>query len=661
MIRQRPPRLLAGCGLLLLLLATTAQAQLSPEQVTTLRTVSSVALSPDGRNIAYTLSRPRAQEEDTIAGQRALSEVWMVGAAGGAPRAIVQRPNSASGPSWSPDGATLGFVHNSQVHTIPAAGGELSKLTNATAVIAFAWSPDGRSIAYTARVPEAAEVVTRRRRGDDVMVASERDRPVQLWVQPVTGGEARALTANHTTVRAFVWAPDSRTLAVQITETSDADADLMFRKLYVVTSDGGAPRVLAPTEGKLGAMAWSPDGSRLAFLGATSIADPIAQSVFVVTPGSSPINLTPNYEGTAQWVGWQDTRTISFVAQEGTKSALNTVSAAGGAITRVAGRGAEIFGSASFARDHNTFALPASTAQHPNEVFVGTMRERRLRRITNHNDWLANVQLGRQETIEYRARDGLRIEGVIIHPVGAPQGARVALAVLPHGGPEGITSDGWTTNPLYPAQVLAGAGYAVFMPNYRGSGGRGPAFAMADHRDLGGREFDDVLDGIDALHARGIADRERVGMSGASYGGYFSGLAGTLHTERFRLAMPFAGISNWLSFMGTTDIPRENALVHWALWPYDHPLLMMERSPLGHIAKAQTPMILGAGMVDERVHPEQMIELHQALKLKGVPTELVLYPREPHGLLERQHQLDYMRRILDAFNKYVRPTTKPAI
>jgi dipeptidyl aminopeptidase/acylaminoacyl peptidase len=199
------------------------------------------------------------------------------------------------------------------------------------------------------------------------------------------------------------------------------------------------------------------------------------------------------------------------------------------------------------------------------------------------------------------------------------------------------------------------------MPNYRGSGGRGPSFAMADHRDLGGREFDDVLDGIDALHARDIADRERVGMSGASYGGYFSGLAGTLHSDRFRLAMPFAGISNWLSFMGTTDIPRENALVHWALWPYDHPLLMMERSPLGHIAKAQTPMILGTGMVDERVHPEQMIELHQALKLKGVPTELVQYPREPHGLLERQHQLDYMRRILDAFSKYVRPTTKPAI
>jgi dipeptidyl aminopeptidase/acylaminoacyl peptidase len=646
---------------LLLVLAGAAQAQLSPEQVASLRTVSSVDLSPDGRNVAFTLTRPRAPEEDTTAGLRAFSEVWLAPVAGGAPRAVVQRPNSASGPAWSPDGATLGFVHRSQVHTVPAAGGEPRAISNApTAVLAFRWSLDGRSIAYTARVAEPAEVSERRRRGGDVVVASLRDSPVQLWVQPVTGGDARALTPANHTVRDFTWAPDSRTLAVQITETSDADADLMFRKLYVVTTDGGAPSVLVATEGKLGSMAWSPDGARLAYAGATSLNDPIAQSVFVVMPGSAAVNLTPNYEGTVQWVGWQDARTVRFVAAEGTKSALNTVPASGGSVTRVLGRGAEIFSSASFSRDGATFAVSANTAQHPGEVFVSTTRERRLRRLTNHNDWLANVQLGRQETIEWTARDGWRIEGVLIHPVGAPQGSRAPLAILPHGGPEGITADGWGTNALYPAQLLAGAGYAVFMPNYRGSGGRGVAFSKADHRDLGGREFDDVLDGIAALHARGVADSARVGISGTSYGGYFSAWAGTRHSDRFRLAMPFAGISNWVSFTGTTDIPIEMSVVHWDLWPYDHPLLMWERSPVAYIAKAKTPMFIGSGLADERVHPEQMIQLHQALKLKGVPTDLVLYPREPHGLLERQHQLDYMRRILDAFDRYVKPAARPA-
>ena len=652
-------------------LAPALHAQLRPEHVSALEAVTSVALSPDGRLAAYTLSRPRAPEEDTVAGQRAFSELWVVPVAGGAPRVIIQRPSSAASPSWSPDGSQLGFVYRSQVHVVPASGGEARAITNAPGgVIAFQWSPDGRSIAFTSRVAEPAAEAQRRRRGDDVMVSGEaylqwvsgalQPRPIQLFVQPVAGADARALTPDTLFVRDFVWAPDARTLALQITAAGDADADLMYRRLYTVNADGSAFRLLTPTEGKLGPMAWSPDGRQLAYLGPTSFNDPLAQSVFVVTPGAAPRNLTPGYEGSALWLGWRDASTIRFIAAEGTKTALNTVPAAGGAITRVVGHGPEIFLSGSFSRDGSTFALVTNTAQHPNEVYAGTVRDRRLRRITNHNAFLAGMQLGRQETVTWQARDGMTIQGVLIRPVGAPEGARAPLAVLPHGGPEGISYDGWSTNALYPAQVLAGEGFAVFMPNYRGSGGRGVAFSKADHRDLGGREFDDVLDGIAHLHRIGAADSARVGISGTSYGGYFSAWAGTKNSGRFRLAMPFAGIANWMSFTGTTDIPVEMSVVHWDLWPYEHPLLMWERSPIAHTATANTPMIIGHGLADERVHPEQMIQLYQALRLKGVPVELVLYPREPHGLLERQHQLDYMRRIIQAFNRYVKPASRPA-
>ena len=642
----------------LLALVQTAAAQLTPEHVTRLETVTSVAISPDGRHVAYTLTRPRAPEEDTAAGLRAYSELYLAETAGDHPNAIVQRPMSAGAPAWSPDGSRLAFLYRGQVHFVPLTGGEPRAITSAPAgVSAFRWAPDGRSIAYSARVADAADVVARRRRGDDVNVASERNHPVRLWIQPVDGGTARALTPEQHTVRDFVWAPNGRMLAVQITETSDADADLMYRKLYITPLDGAA--ALVRTEGKLGAMAFAPDNNRLAFLGATSFNDPLAQSIFVVEHGGAPRNITPDYEGSVLDVGWQDARTIRFVAVEGTRTALNTVPAQGGAITRVLGNGAEVFGSASFARDGITFATSASTAQHPGEVFIGSTRNRQLRRLTQHNAWLGQVQLGKQETFEWTARDGWRMAGILIRPVGAPENARAPLAVLPHGGPEGYSTNGWSTNSLYPAQVLAGQGYAVFMPNYRGSGGRGVAFAKADHRDLGGREFDDVLDGISALHQRGIADSTRVGISGTSYGGFFSAWAGTRHSDRFRLAMPFAGISNWTSFTGTTDIPVEMSAVHWDLWPYEHPLLMWERSPLAHVGNARTPMIIGQGMADERVHPEQMIQLYQALKLKGVPVDLVLYPREPHGLLERQHQLDYMGRIVEAFNKYVRPAERP--
>lgn len=647
-------------GFMLLVTAQAARAQLTPEQVTTLETVTSVAISPDGKHIAYTLARPRAPEEDTLAGLRGFSELYVAETIGDHPNAIVQRPNSAGSPQWSPDGSRLGFLYRGQVHFVPVTGGEPQAITSVpTSVTSYQWSPDGQSIAYTARVAEAPGAAERRRRGDDVDVASQRNRPAQLWVQPVTGGPARSLTPATSTIRDFAWAPDGRTLAVQITDKSDADSDLMYRKLYVMPIGGG--QTLIPTTGKLGPMSWSPDGARLAFAGATSFNDPLAQSLFVVArAGGAPQNITPNYEGSVMNVGWQDARTVRFVAVEGTRTALNTIPATGGNITRVVGHGPEVFTAVSFARDGVTFAVPASTARHPNEVFIGSTRDKRLRRLTQHNTWLNNVQLGAQETFEWTSRDGWKIQGVVIRPVGAPQGARAPLAVLPHGGPEGISMDGWSTNSLYPTQVLAGQGYAVFMPNYRGSGGRGVAFAKGDHRDLGGREFDDVLDGISALHQRGLADSTRVGISGTSYGGYFSAWAGTKHSDRFRLAMPFAGISNWTSFTGTTDIPVEMAAVHWDLWPYEHPMLMWERSPLAHVGNAKTPMIIGQGMVDERVHPEQMIQLYQALNLKGVPADLVLYPREPHGLLERQHQLDYMRRIVEAFNKYVRPAERPA-
>jgi dipeptidyl aminopeptidase/acylaminoacyl peptidase len=631
-------------------------AQITPEQVTQLRSVSTVALSPDARWIAYLVTRPRAPEEDTVAGARAYSELFVVPVAGGTARAIVERPSSASSPAWSPDGSTLGFVMRGQIHTVSPTGGQPAAIKTTQTISSFQWSPDGKHIAYAAAVPVPTDVAERRRKGSDADVMSERNHPVRLWVMSAAGGEARALTPEQHTVRQFVWSPDSRTLAVQITETSDADAEQMDRKIHRVTIDGGST-LLVPTPGKLGSMSWSPDGSKLAFLGAVTRNDPIAQSVFVVpASGGTAVNLAPEYEGTANSVAWQNAQTVLFTAAEGTESALSSVPAAGGRITRIAGHTDEFFNTVSVAKDGSTFAMPASTPKYPNEVYTGTVRDGKLRRVTTHNDWLASIKLGRQETVEWTARDGWKIQGVLIHPIDAQEGTRAPLAVLPHGGPEGISSDNWGTSGLYPVQVLAGAGYAVFMPNYRGSGGRGVAFSKGDHRDLGGREFDDVLDGIAHLHQIGVADSARVGISGTSYGGYFSAWAGTRHSERFRLAMPFAGISNWMSFTGSTDIPREMSIVHWDVWPYDQPLLMWERSPIAHIGKARTPMIIGQGMVDERVHPEQMLELYQALKLKGIEVDYVMYPREPHGLNERQHQLDYMRRILAAFNKYVKPT-----
>lgn len=642
-----------------LLVPQAAAAQLTAEQVVSIEQVGSVVMSPDGRWVAYTLIKPRPATETSGA---AYSELWVVPAAGGEPRPVVRAPQSASGPAWSPDGSLLSFVARiqatnpqSQVFAVPAQGGEPRALTGSpTGVMAYAWSPDGRRIAYTSLDPEPAGEAERRSRGDDVIVMSQRLRHVRLWVETVDAGGRMALTPPDRTAHDFAWAPDGTRLAVQMTETPEVDADYMLREIWTVPAAGGVPALLTETKGKLGVLAWSPDGRRVAFVGAVSFDDPLAQSVFVATPGGAAVNRTPDYHGSALTLTWLDARTVAFVAAEGTKTVLHRLDAEQGGPQRIAGGGAEAFTAVTFDAAARTFAVPASTGAQPAEVYVGTVRDGALRRLTTHNPWLSQVRLARQETVTWTGADGLRIEGVYIHPLDPPAAGRAPLAVLPHGGPEGISYDNWNTNGLYPGQVLAANGYAVLMPNYRGSGGRGVAFSKADHRDLGGEEFEDVLLGIDDLAARGWVDADRVGISGTSYGGYFSALAGTRYSDRFRLAIPFAGISNWVSFTGTTDIPIEMSEVHWDLWWWDHPGLAMDRSPVAHINNAKTPMLIGHGMVDERVHPEQSIQLYQSLRLKGVPVELVLYPREPHGLRERAHQLDYMKRVVEWFDRYVK-------
>jgi dipeptidyl aminopeptidase/acylaminoacyl peptidase len=627
---------------------------LTPEQVIALRSVTSVAMRPDGRWVAYTATHPRDEVETRAP---AFSELWVAPAGGGEPRLIVGQPHSASTPGWTPDGSTVTFaatlpdVERRQVFGVDPAGGEPRPLTaSPRGVGAYALSPDGRSIAYTESVPLPDHLTARREAGNDVIVMSEEGTFMRLFVQPL-GGQPAAVTPADRVVHDFTWAPDGRWLVVQWTEEPGADQELMYRQMHAVAADGAWTRPLVLTEGKLGPMSFSPRGDVFAWLGATEFNDPLAQSVFVVgirdgRAAEAPRNLTPGMEASVEALGWLDDRTLWFVASESTRTFMYSVRQDGTRTERVMGGGPEIFRGASFDARRRTFATPANTARHPNEVFVGTPG-RDLRRITRHNGWLDDVALGEQETVAWTGPEGWIIEGVVTRPVGFVEGQRYPLAILPHGGPEGVDLDGWHTNPLYPTQVLAGLGYVVFRPNYRGSGGRGVVFSKGDHRDLGGREMDDILTGIDYLADRGWVDPSRVGISGTSYGGYLSAWAATRYSDRFRVAIPFAGLTNWISFTGTTDIPIEMMYVHFDLSIFGNFGLYMDRSPVSHLGGANTPTLIGHGLADERVHPEQSIQLYNLMRLAGIPVDLVLYPRAPHGLTERAHQLDYMGRIME--------------
>ncbi len=652
-------RLIALLGFLISGSIVPVHAQLSPEDVVNIKQVGQVVLHPQATHVAYSLSIPRQADEEIGGNYSELRvidlETWDISH-------LVTKPSNVSELSWIPGTNRLAFRmvdsehHNRpQVYSIDVIGGDLMKHTSAPqGVMAYAFSSDPSVLAYTMRSPWPEEVQQRREQGFDMQVSGENERHVRLWVQD--GDDTRAITEADMSVWDFEWSPDNHRLAVRMTFGTGLDDEMMFSEIRVVSARDGSSDLLAESQGKVGPMRWSPDGNRFAFLAAKAINDPLPQRIYITEVGNYiATDITPlSYEGTPEWLQWNDNSTLRFVAVEGTRTALREIPASGGEAKRLAGGDLEIFRAVSFAQNGRHFAAAVNRRDHPPEVYMGSITNGEWRRLTHHNRFLENRKLGRQTTIEWLGPDGLLIEGVLTYPVGYEEGQVYPLAILPHGGPEGVSIDGWNTRPLYPAQVLASEGYVVLKPNYRGSGGRGSWFTMANHRDLGGKEFEDVIRGIDHLAYQGLVDPRKVGISGTSYGGYFSAWAGTRFSDRFAAAITFAGLSNWISFMGTTDIPHEMSITHWDLWWFENQGLTWDRSPVAHLQGARTPILVAHGLADDRVHPEQSIQLHQFLKLNDIPTEMVMYPRQPHGLVERAHRLDFMERVIDWFNRYVK-------
>lgn len=411
-------------------------------------------------------------------------------------------------------------------------------------------------------------------------------------------------------------------------------------------------------------MAWSPDGAYLAFVGATSLRDSTGQSLFVVPAvGGEAVDLTSGYEGAVLWVGWRDPATLLFGAIEGTRTALNSVGPAGGNLARVVGGREESFifiqigvsAGLSLDASRRMFAAPMNTTTHAEELYVGTTDGRQLRRLTHHNGFLERSRLARQETIEWTAADGLRIEGVLIHPLDERTGVRYPLVVILHGGPHAAAVNSFDlTYPQGPGQVFAGRGYAVLYPNFRGSIGRGVAFSRASQGDLGGKDLQDVLAGVDHLIRKGLVAADRVAIQGHSYGGYLAALAAGRYSDRFKAAIAAAPITDWTSYIGSCREPVHETLALWNLWWYERPGLLSERSPLAHVRRDWTPLLMDHGMLDEEVPFLQSVQLYQALRFAGAEVRLVAYPREWHAYVEEAHQIDVIQRYLEWLDRHLR-------
>jgi dipeptidyl aminopeptidase/acylaminoacyl peptidase len=626
---------------------------ITPELLTKIKSVRTTAMSPDGSHVAFTVSIPRAVDEASGGGY---TNLFLMDVATEKVTPFITGKTGVGSVRWSPCGQMITFTKSGQVWGLPINGGEARQLTNAKlGVRGYQMNADGTKIAYTARENYSDAEKKSRKAGFDVRVVEESYRFVALFVEDLKSGDTTQVTPFEYMVQDFKWSPCGKFFAFLGTEEDTVDDLYMMKKFYLISAEGGERKLLHDPVAKVAGFSWSPEGDKIAWNGGADFSDGSTSTVFVIDVKSAKVsNLTNDDKYTAAGTHWLDNDTLAVAAISYQDMILFTMKADGSDKKSILGAG-PIFGMPSFCSAGKTFATAASTAMHPTELFIGDMSGK-LEKKTDHNPWLADVSLGKQEVIKWKAKDGLEIQGVLIYPVGFEAGTKYPLVCQPHGGPESADMNGWSTRYGKWGQMLAGQGYFVLNPNYRGSTGRGVAYNKADHNRLGEEETQDVIDGIDYLIAKGYVDGSKVGSGGASYGGYFSAMAATKHSKRYAAAIVFAGITDWYSDQGTAEIAIENSNTHWNIpdWHVQGEI-MWAASPVAFIANANTATLIAHGERDTRVPTSQGWELFRALKTKGdVPVQFLLYPRAGHGLRESAHQLDYARRSIAWFNKYLK-------
>ena len=651
-------RLAIAVMLTLFAVALAAAQGLTPHDIARLRSVAAVAVSPDGQSIAYTLVVPRQPLVDEDG--PAWTELHVAGP-DNASRPFVTGKVNVAGVRWTPDGKGIAFLARRTddqaraLYVMPVAGGEARRvLAHETDILSVSFSPDGTRVAFTARDAVAKEQRDLQRKGFSQEVYEESAPFVRVFVASLDGTPPKRLPLDGS-ASDVTWSPVGNRLALALAPTPLVDDDYMARRVHVVDADTGAIVGKLDNRGKLGEIAWSPDASHLAFISGADINDP-APGRLMVAPaaGGSLRDVLPDYLGHVRALAWKDAETIRFIADEGTETVFAEVKRDGSARKTIVPKGSVLL-SAFDQGGARSLAFLTQTPRHPPELYVMRGGETTPRRVTDSNPWLADRRLAKQETVTFKARDGLELEGVLVYPLDYQAGRRYPLILTVHGGPEANDRNGWVTGYSNPGQVAAARGFAVFYPNYRGSTGRGVAFSKLSQGDPAGKEFDDLVDAIDHLVNIGLVDRAKVGITGGSYGGYASAWGATYYSDRFAASVMFVGISNNVSRIGTTDIPNEEVLVHALKHPWDNWTFSLERSPIYYADRSKTPTLILGGTSDPRVSPTQSMELYRHLKLRGkAPVRLVRYPGEQHGNARAASRLDYNLRMLRWMEHYLK-------
>jgi len=653
------------------------------DDLVSMKWVSDPQISPDGTRVVY-VQKVVDREGDTYR-----AHLWIVPFDGGPARQFTAGSHQDSLPRWSPDGRWIAFLSDraappgegkkpKQIYVIPADGGEAQALTTGTHSPAdLTWSPDGTTLAFVGKrdAPKPTsdvKIITRvRYKFDGEGYWDERYK--HLFTVSSRGGPATQVTTGDFDHVDPVWSPDGRHLAFVSNRTSEADFTNVT-DVWVLPL-GGEARCLTQSVGPCSMPVWSPDGTAIAYLGHDNAFMGATNLGLWVVPvrGGGPRLLTREFDralthhaindmrthpkvGTPVWL--PDGGRILVLVAEGATNQLAFVTISSGAVSVLTTGAREIFGY-GFTPSVTAGVLAVSDPLTPGDLWAvrvdGTgVNERRLTAV--NADLLEGIDLSVPERFAFEGADGWPVEGWVMRPRGVREGTRYPTILQIHGGPHGAYGEAF----FHEFQLLASEGYALVYTNPRGSQGYGQRFTAATHHDWGGKDYEDIIRGLDAALARyAFLDPDRLGVAGGSYGGFMTNWV-VGHTDRFKAAVTMRSISNHLSQWGTSDLAFMKGFWEFPGDPWEAPTWYWERSPLAYVTNIRTPLLILHSEMDLRCPIGEGEQLFAALKKLRREVVFVRFPHESHDLSrigKPGHRTERLRLIVQWFGDHLRAAT----
>ncbi len=626
------------------LVTSTASAQASTRTLTMRDvlaepTFGNYTMSPDGKQVLFTKTTRDPKDWAST------SHIWIHDIAASRTFQLTNSAKGEGGARFLPDGRVAFSSSRDGKPTwyaISPSGGEAVRLVEDDSLPTNgAFSDDGAHFLFS-RATERAdkkEWEDRVKKKDDGYYFEKKLTWSHVWLYDLATKSKKQLTDGATDNQNASLSPDGRTVvfASNRSNTTVRDANWSNNSdLFVLPAGGGDARAITSNRGPDNAPAFSPDGRWIAYASSDRVNSSADQTdVKVVSvDGGEPRNLTATLDYSVSNIQWApDGASVYFIAAEGLTSKLYKAAVSGGDPVEISLGKDFVIGNVSMNKDGSVWIVSGATLMDDNVVYLTGRDGANPRRVFPEHGQLNAFRVARAEPITWKGADNWEIEGILTYPLDYQAGTRYPMILQVHGGPHGRYSATFNAS----AQIWAARGYAVLQGNPRGSSGRTLAFSNANTNDWGGKDFVDLMKGVDHAVALGVADPEQLAVMGGSYGGFMTFWTVT-QTQRFKAAIGHAGISDWYSFFGQTDIPNLLEFGFGGL-PSQSKATYERWSPIEHAAKVTTPLLITHGEEDARVPIPQAEEYYRLLKKLGKTVEFLRYPREGHGIAEPMHRL----------------------